>query len=435
MRINVNTKFKGAFTHEGGKASANTSPMQALRRTLLSCLLWEDGFYEDGVTVADRIKALASEIRPDKVAALAIEARTKFNLRHAPLLLLTVLAKTASGTNLLSNTIPQVVKRADEVSELLALYWKDGKKPISAQLKKGLAKALNNFSEYQLAKYNRDTAIKLRDVLFLTHAKPAEGKEGVFFKLAENKLETPDTWEVALSGGADKKETFERLIREQKLGYLALLRNLRNMKNAGVAKKLVEYALASGDDSRVLPFRFVAAARAVPEWEDIIDVALLRKVESTQVLKGKTVVLVDVSGSMDSKLSSRSDLTRMDAACALSSIIRSEDLVVFSFSNQLVKVPSRRGMAGVDAVAKSQMHGGTYLGGALAEMYRLVPEFDRLIVITDEQSGDTVSIKSGRKNYVINVASNKNGIGYGSCVHIDGFSERVLDFIYENEDV
>lgn len=435
MRININSKSKKAFTHEGGKASANISPLQTLRRSLLSCLLWEDGFYEDGATVAERITALASEIQPEKVAALAIEARTKFNLRHAPLLLLTVLAKTASGTNLLSRTIPQVVKRADEASELLALYWKDGKRPISAQLKKGLAKALNNFSEYQLAKYNRDTAIKLRDVLFLTHAKPAEGKEGLFFKLAENKLETPDTWEVALSGGADKKETFERLLREEKLGYLALLRNLRNMKKAGVDKKLVEYALASGDDSRVLPFRFVAAARAVPEWEDIIDVALLRKMESTKVLKGKTVVLVDVSGSMDDDLSSRSDLTRLDAACALAAIVRSEELVVFSFSNWRVKVPPRRGMAGVDAVAKSQPRGATFLGEAVRGVYEDVPSFDRLIVITDEQSRDDVVFKAGVKTYIINVACNKNGIGYGNCTHIDGFSERVLDFIHENEDV
>ena len=84
-----------------------------------------------------------------------------------------------------------------------------------------------------------------------------------FQALIERTLETPDTWEVALSGGADKKEAFERLIVEDKLGALALLRNLRNMAEAGVDRELIRVALEKMDASRVLPHRFIAAARAV----------------------------------------------------------------------------------------------------------------------------------------------------------------------------
>jgi hypothetical protein len=134
-------------------------------------------------------------------------------------------------------TIEATIQRADELSEFLAIYAKvNGVGPdklkgkLSAQAKKGLAKAFTKFDEYQLAKYDRGGAIRLRDALFLVHAKPKDDAQAALWKrLVANELVTPDTWEAALSGGADKKEAFERLLRDGKLGYLALLRNLRNM--------------------------------------------------------------------------------------------------------------------------------------------------------------------------------------------------------------
>ena len=433
MRVNVKKNVLTEKTHEGAPAYGNLTPYQQLRRSVLSCFLWEDGFYEDGKNIGDRIIENALRIRPDQLAALAIESRTKFNLRHAPLLLLVALAKIGSGTNILSKTMPEVIRRADELAELVALYWKDGKKPLSAQMKKGLAQAIKRFDSYQISKYNRDGAVKLRDVLFLVHAKP-EGEEqsAVWKKLAEQTLESPDTWEVALSAGADKKETFERLLRENNLGYLALLRNLRNMVESGVGRVLIEkgFAEAKGFD-RVLPFRFVAAARACPQLEPLIDTALMRKIGTLIPLKGRTVVLVDVSGSMEDKLSAKSDMRRIDAAAALGSIINGDSVRVFTFSEKLVEVPPRKGMSGVDAVIGSQPHSGTYLGKALALINSQV-EYDRIIVITDEQSHDSVGGPKA-KGYMINVSSNKNGVGYGPWTHIDGFSERVIDFIHESE--
>ena len=100
----------------------------------------------------------------------------------------------------------------------------------------GLARAFTKFDAYQLAKYDSDRGrIKLRDVLFLCHAKPKDAEQAaVWKKLVENTLEFPDTWEVALSAGKDKRENFERLLRESKLGGMAVLRNLRLMLAAGV---------------------------------------------------------------------------------------------------------------------------------------------------------------------------------------------------------
>lgn len=430
MRLNIPPVNYLGETHEGAPA-ARMTPEQALRRSVLSCLLWEREFYEEGEDIAARILRLADEVPAVKLAALAIEARTDFNLRHVPLLLLTALVK--KGGPIVGDTIAQVIQRADELTELLAIYWKGGKRPLSKQMKVGLAKAFMKFDAYQLAKYDRANAVRLRDVLFLTHAKPKDGEQAALWaKLAANELEAPDTWEVALSGGADKKETFERLVRDGNLGYLALLRNLRNMVEAGCDEALIKEAIIArqNGDHRVLPFRYVAAARAAPRLEPAIDQALSESIAGMPVLSGKTVVLVDVSGSMDERLSARSDLKRIDAAAALASIING-DLRVFTFSNSIAEVPPRRGMAGIDAVIRSQPHGGTNLGAALNWLHANVT-YDRLIVITDEQSHDRVGNPKGL-GYMINVASAKNGVGYGPWVHIDGFSEAVLRFIGEHE--
>lgn len=435
-KLNRPAEGKKEYTAEGGPAYAHMTPMQALRRSVASCLLWEDEFYEDGVKIADRIFALALTVKPAELAALAIEAREQFNLRHVPLLLLHALVQTAKGTSLAGDTIARVIQRADELSEFLAIYWRDGKKPLAAQVKRGLGEAFTKFGPYALAKYNRDAKVKLRDVLFLTHAKPKdEAQAALWKKLVDGTLESPDTWEVSLSAGADKKETFERLIREGKLGYLALLRNLRNMMQAGVDDALVREAILArkGGAERVLPFRYVAAARAAPVYERELDQALVASIAELPPLSGPTVVLVDVSGSMDAPLSAKSDLRRIDAAAALAAIAPAERLRVFTFSEQLVEVPPRRGMAGVDAVIRSQHHSGTYLGRALSELSAKA-NYERLIVITDEQSADAARLHVSGKHYLINVASNRNGVGYGNgWTHIDGFSESVLRFIVESE--
>ncbi len=440
-RTNI-AKHSIEVTHEGAAAWTHMSAEQSLRRSVMSCLLWEDTFYEGGVSIAERIADLAAKVPAQKLAAIAVEARSKFNLRHVPLLLLATLAKTGSGSSLVSETIGATIQRADELAEFLAIYAKangvsaDKIKPkLSAQVRKGLARAFTKFDAYQLAKYDRAGAVRLRDALFLCHAKPRDEEQAALWKsLVDNTLASPDTWEVALSGGADKKETFTRLLAEGKLGYLALLRNLRNMTEAGVDEDLIKGALlARKGAQRVLPFRYVAAARACQHLEPVIDQALGAAISDLPVLPGKTVVLVDVSGSMDDKLSGRSDLTRADAGAALASLING-DVRMFSFSDVVQEVPPRRGMAGVDAILRSQPHHGTYLGKAVAGVMAKVPH-DRMIVITDEQSHDTMPqvLDKNWRGYMINVASYQNGVGYGRWVHIDGFSEQVIRFITEYE--
>ncbi len=414
-------------THEGAPAKAIT-PEQALRRSVLACMLWEDEFYEEGVQIAGRIRELVPRVDAAKVAALAVEAREAMKLRHVPLLLVREMARHVSHRAPVAQTLTRVIQRADELSEFMAIYWADGRAPLSGQVKKGLAAAFTKFDEYALAKYDRAGVVRLRDVLFLCHAKPIDADQaGLWRRLIEGHLFTPDTWEVALSGGGDKRAHWERLLVERKLGALAILRNLRNMKDAGVSEQAVLHALSAMKTDRVLPFRFLAAARYAPQWEEALEQAMYKAIAGREKFAGRTVLLVDTSGSMDAPLARRSEMLRTDAACGLAVLLREvcEAVEVYSFSDKLVRVPSRRGFALRDAIVSSQPHGGTRLGHALRSLRET---YDRIIVITDEQSHDRVPAPQGR-GYVVNVASARNGVGYGAWTHIDGWSEAVVDYL------
>ena len=429
----LNIPNESLRTHEGAKAKHITTE-QMLRRTVCSCMLWEKEFYEDGESIASRIESLVPVVAPIKVAELAVEARTKYKLRHVPLLLVREMARVDTHKSLVARTLAAVIQRPDELAEFVAIYWKNGKQSLSSQVKKGLALAFTKFNEYQLAKYNRDGAIKLRDVLFMCHAKPVNRDQEVLWKkLADSKLDIPDTWEVSLSAGKDKRETFERLITERKLGGLALLRNLRNMDEANVDRQLTIKALREINSDRILPFRFISAAKYRPDIETHIEEAMLRCLNGMEKLSGMTIVLIDKSGSMDDRISDKSDLLRYDAACGLAILVREvcQDCLITTFNQYegVQNVPARHGFALRDALGSPR--GGTPLGAAVRTTFNT--PHDRLIVITDEQSQDSVPDPIKEKSYMINVASYDRGVGYGKWIHVDGWSEAVIDFIREYE--
>jgi hypothetical protein len=335
-----------------------------------------------------------------------------------------------------SETVEAICRRADEMTELLALYWREGKRPIPAQVKRGLAKAFPRFTAYQLAKWNRDSTVKLRDVLFLVRPKSKdEAQRETWKQLVDGTLASPDTWEVALSGGADKKATWERLLTEKKLGYMALLMNLRNMTEAGVEAALVEAALREGaKDSQALPFRFLMASKHAPKYAAAISDAMVSAV--TGSLEGETVIVIDVSGSMDETISAKSTLSRWEAAAALAVLLRelTPTCRVFTFSNGLVEVQNWRGLPLVAGIGASQVHGSTNLQGSLATLKLAMPSPHRLVVVTDEQAHDGILPCWAPHGYLINVAPYKPGLATTNGWHrISGWSERVVDWMRETE--
>jgi 60 kDa SS-A/Ro ribonucleoprotein len=462
-------------THEG-TIVRNLTPLLELRRTLLSCMLWEDNFYESGTAVVDRLRTLISQVTAAQAAELAVIARTKMKLRHVPLLVAVELSKLKEGRAVLRWLLPLIILRPDELTEFLSLYWGGqgnrqkikGHGPLANQVKKGLALAFQNFNEYQLAKYNRDNAIKLRDVLFLCHAKPKDDEQSATWgRLVRKELATPDTWETELSAGKDKLTTWVRLIAEEKLGALALLRNLRNMQEAKVPENVIKSALLRMKVDWVLPFRFVAAARYAPTLEPELEQAMFRCVAGLEKLRGKTALVVDTSASMwQDKVSAKSEMTRFDAAAALAILAREqcESVAVYTFNETAHVVPPRRGFALRDAIEATK--GGASCGGLAVQMANEAG-YDRLIVITDGQwhysdlerkqrasyqggslsylgwgaqpmqgelgNAIVVSPPPLEKAYMINVAAYQRGVGYGKWTSIDGWSEAIMDYIAESE--
>lgn len=436
--MQINIRSESLKTYEGGPSSP-IPPFKQLQRLVSTCLLWEDTFYVDGKIITQQIEEVCKRVEPDQIVWMAEHVFEKGLLRHIPLFLLVQALKR--GAPNCKNAIQMICNRPDQMTELLALYWKDGRKPIPNQLKRGLALAFRKFDEYQLAKYNRDKAIKLKDVLFLCHPKPIDEKqEDLWKRLINDELKTPDTWEVRLSSGANKKQSFEELLLEGKMGRLAIIRNLRNMSQAGIDKVFVRYNLLK-KSRPILPFQFLAAAKNCPQWEDIIDESMLLSMKDYEPLIGKTLLLVDVSGSMKNALSGKSEMVRMDAACGIAILLKEicKDIDIFSFSEALAHIPPRHGMALRDAIVNSQVHSGTYLGKVLYYLMNnqqaLMSSYERIIVITDEQTHDAVPALSIPKQYIINVAPYQNSIlNHGQWHVVNGFSENVIEYIRDYEE-
>ncbi len=419
-------------THNGAIAS-QVGAVEQLKRSVMACMLWEDTFYEDGVAIADRITDLIKKVSEADARAVLYSAKNDQKLRHMPLFLL---CKFAEQGWLKKEDVAMVCTRPDDMTELLAMYWKDGKKPLPKQMVKGLQLAFGKFDEYQLAKYNRKKEVKLVDVLKITRPKPEGEDQGTLWKkLLNDTLATPDTWEVAISAcknASEKKAAFERLITEQKLGDLAFIRNLRKMDEVKVDSSVIKTSFAGRKWPRILPFQFVTSARYNPKYEANIETAMLKCLDGAEKIDKKVKLLVDVSGSMDDKLSEKSETLRLDVASGLAILLREicTDIGVYTFSTDVTLIPSRHGFALRDAI-NGQYHGGTNMWNSVRTVGR-EEKSDLMIVITDEQTSDTGKYADANTDLlvIINVASYKNGVGYGkNTLHISGWSENCVDFL------
>jgi len=382
-RLNVSDNKPNAFTHEGAP-TRTSSPEKELERTVLTCMLWEDTFYEGGQSIGDRIQELADKCSPEFVLDLVDKARNDYKIRHASLWLAISLLK--KGGKIAEKAMYAAIQRPDEITESMAMYWNKNGRNGSVKLPRAWMRAVSRcfvekFDEYQIAKWNRQDAITLKDAYFLSHPmanakamgmKLTDDRIDLFNRLVADELKTPETWETKLSAGEgktstqDKKASFTDLLNRNKMGGMAILRNLRNMLDNGVDKSLVKEKLVGGAHRNPsLPFRYIAAAQMVPQWEDIIDEAMLASFKGEMPrFKGTTAVLVDVSGSMGMQLSAKSMMKRIDAACGLAIFAReaSDECRVFQFGTYCKEVPARRGMALRDAIYNNQVGHGTNIG-------------------------------------------------------------------------
>ncbi len=359
--MNYNLMLKEKMTeknYEGAVAYAMTPELELYSAVVTASL--SDTFYEKQDERVERIAQLITKVSPEFVARLAVYTRTEMHLRSIPMLLLVELARIHNGDDLVARTVEKTVLRADEIMELLMCYqWRnpsdDPRKKLgklSRQIQNGLQRAFNRFDEYQFAKYDRDNLeVKLRDALFLVHPKAKDAKQQELFdKIVNKQLEIPYTWETELSAlgqqkfesETQKKEAvrvkWEELIDSGKLGYMALMRNLRNMLQADVSLveiQKVASRLADAEQvakSKQLPFRYLSAYREIEKIDSAYTTMLLNALEaavkcSASNIEGfdeqtKVLLASDVSGSMWSAVSQRSTVRNYDIGILLSMLFK-----------------------------------------------------------------------------------------------------------------
>jgi len=397
---------------------------------------------------------------PKFVAQLAIFARREFHMRSVSHVLTAILAHEPNGKQYIRRLIPSVVMRADDITEILAAYMHFYGKPIPNSLKKGINDAFVRFDEYTLAKYKGEqNKLKMRDVPRICHPTPKTSEQSDLWKrLITGELQTPYTWETELSAKGNTKEVWSELIDSGKVGYMALLRNLRNIINASPSNISKVYEIISDADqvrrSRQFPFRFLSAYKelqsvpsATSKVFDALEVALDVSVENIPRITGKTAIVVDVSGSMKSAVSQKSKMTCAEIGLLLGVIATHvcEESIFLTFDTQLYR-PTISTRGGVLSQVRSipVKGGGTHMELPFNYLTQENINVDRIIVFSDNQCNSSNSRGTIQKHadaYRKSVNSNcwVHGVdlqGYGTQQFtggktniISGWSEKILEFI------
>lgn len=425
FNLKAKSKVKQVANYEGERSFVLTPQLELYTAVATAGL--SDQYYEKAADKMQRLRELVEKNDATFVAKLAIYVREKMYLRTVPMVLTVELAKQQSGNGIVSKLTNRVVQRADEITELLAYYAmanerKSVKKlnKLSKQLQKGLGEAFNKFDEYQFAKYNRDAEVKLKDALFLVHPKAKDEAQQILFdKIVKDELQAPYTWEVELSvlgqqkfehakAKADAvKAKWEELIFSNKMGYMATLRNLRNILEAEVSKealnKVCEYL---GDanavaKSKQLPFRFLAAYRELKQLNNgrvskVLEALEAAVLQSAANIAGydentKVVIAADVSGSMQKAISAKSKVQYYDIGLMLAMLLQSrcQNVVTGMFGDiwKVINVPKKNILSNVEEFYRREGEVGYSTNGYLViqDLLQRGKVVDKLMLFTDCQ--------------------------------------------------
>jgi 60 kDa SS-A/Ro ribonucleoprotein len=426
MRFNFFSRNSApTVNHEGAPAYILTPQVELYAAVATAAL--SDQFYETADTRLQRLRELVAKNDPVFVAQLAVYARESLNLRTVPLVLCVELAQLYRGDSFVSRLVARVVQRPDEITELLAFYAlanaRRGNKVLnrlSKQLQKGLALSFNRFDGYQLAKYDRDGTVRLRDALFLVHPNAKDAaQQALFDQLVRGELPTPYTWETELSAvgqaayatEADRQTavrlTWETLIISCKLGYIVLLRNLRNIFEANVLAPVLERVCDTLADrfavarSKQLPFRFLAAYREVKVLPTGHVAGVLAALEtaiahSAVNLRGfgpdtRVVVACDVSSSMQKAISPRSKVLLYDVSLVLGMLLqsRSQNVITGMFGDTWKRISMARGpvLRNVEEFYRREGEVGYSTNGHLVikDLLQRREVLDKVMMFTDVQ--------------------------------------------------
>lgn len=409
------------FAQNATNKTTNISGNQAYRMTdraklvtqVLTSFFNEQKFYGDNSK--EILETVQAVIRQDAafVSKLAVFARREFNMRSIAHVLTACLAHEVQGKPFVRQTVRGIALRGDDVTELMAFYLQTFGKPVPNALKKGINDVLAGFDEYTLAKYKGEgKTVKMRDLLCLCRPTPKDEAQSAMWKRCiEGSLETPLTWETELSAAGNNRETWERLIESGKVGYMALLRNLRSILLADPSN--VEKVFARLEDrdavlrSRQLPFRFLSAYRSVMSIAgsrvlDVLETAAEASLENLPKLSGTTVIGIDVSGSMTDHISYDSDVRCSEIALLLGLIANRicENAIVYTFDTTIEKLAvSRRADIISTTLSTTVRGGGTNMFLPFHQMLADGVRADRVIILSDNQCNVSCTYLSDYYSY------------------------------------
>lgn len=454
--------------HAGGKAFSLT-PEYKLAFALVSSFL-EPSFYEKRDETVKGIQDAVKNVSPEFAAKAAIFSRTQYGMRSTSHLVAAEIAKNVKGAQWTKSFFEKVVHRVDDASEILAAYMSMYGKPVPNSLKKGLAQAMSKFSRYQLAKYKGENkGVKLVDLFNITHPKPSEDNAQAFTDLMKGELASEDTWEAMISEAGQncktpaeatrkKNEAWKELLTSKKIGYFALLRNLRNILKTeddetinAACKMLVDKKLI--EKSLVLPFRYMTALKELesPELQsrnagsqtrkvlkavnDAVEVAL----SNVPVFEGETLVAIDCSGSMtwgDDNTKTPAAIASMFAGVVARS--NNADVMLFDDRATHVNISLTSSVMAISNDLRSKFRGGGTNFDLIFD--EALKKYDRIVIMSDMQAwvgGNTPQIpyfkyctrfKANPKVYCFDLK------GHGTTqfprdhvYNFAGWSEKVLD--------
>jgi hypothetical protein len=496
-------------TYEGAPGYERTAKSE-LFLLAVSNLVGEDTFYEKATDRDARYAALVRSVAladPAWTLAFLTWLRTKANLRSAPLVGAAEAVKARleagiTGEITSRSIVDAVLQRADEPGELLGYWTSRYGRSVPKPVKRGIADAVVRlYNERSLLKYDTGTrGFRFADVIELVHPSPGVDKpwQGPLFQYALERRHNRDvfnvdalhtvrangalrsavtadpavlldpaalrragmTWEDALSlagSTVDKGQLWSAMI--PSMGYMALLRNLRNFDEAGVSDEVaatVAAKLADPDEvaaSRQLPFRFYSAYRTAPSlrWGHALDRALALATQNVPAFAGRTLVLVDTSASMTSgAISKHSSVTPAQAAALFGVCLAARgnavDLVGFAdgtFRHRLGSAEGRYSGAGASVLREvnrfvkrtGEVGHGTEIARSLRATYA---NHDRVVVISDMQTfadyrGDVTSAVPGHVPiYGFNLGGYRAAAmptGLGTRHEIGGLSDATFRLI------
>lgn len=440
-------------TYEGGPGHTRDVKSELFQLAVVN-MVGESTFYESAGDRDSRYVQLVRQATLDDAewtGRFLGWLRNVANMRSASLVGAAEYTKARLDAGLAGTSrgvVASVLQRADEPGEMLA-YWTSryGKK-FPKPLKRGVADAATRlYTEYSTLKYDTGShAWRFADVLDLTHPTPKAPWQDALFKHALDRRHGRDnlqhmvehlpmiyrnvvlrsqaldgdfrglldpaelreagmTWEDALSlagSKVPKAKLWDAMI--PSMGYMALLRNLRNFDEAGISAKSNAHVLArlaNSDEvarSRQFPYRFLSAYLAAPSdrWKQALNDALAYSMANIPELPGRTLILVDTSASMRNSVSAKSQIRAIDAAALLGVALTHRNTApngrgqvdLHGFADREFRHDVSRGASPLAEVSRfvgrvGEVGHGTDMWGALRRTYS---GHDRVFIVSDMQT-------------------------------------------------